>query len=85
MMVAEKATAPVSTAPCSEQNNQAESITPEPSPATCGLCGSLEDLYFASAGALCLGCFASVVSVAACDLWPDMVSYTAAFETAVLM
>ena len=60
-----------------------ESITPEP--LTCGLCGSPEDLYFASAGALCLGCFGSVVSVAANDIWPDMVRYSQTFETTVLM
>ena len=50
----------------------------------CGLCGSPEDLYYASAGALCLGCFASVVSVAASDVWPDMVHYNHAFEKVLL-
>ena len=44
MMVAEKATAPESAAPCSEQNNRAESTTPEATPTTCGTCKAVEDL-----------------------------------------
>ena len=82
-MLAEKATAPVSTAPCSEQNNQAESITPEPSPATCGTCKAVEGLYTLFSVFICVGCIGAVVSMAANDIWPDAVSYTAAFEEEV--
>ena len=85
MLLADKATAPESAAPRSEQNNPQEGITPEPTPATtCGLCGSLEDLYFVTNGALCVGCIGATVSLAANDLWPDMVRYSREFE-AVLM
>ena len=82
-MAAQQATAPVSTAPCSEQNNPPESTTPEP--ATCGTCKAVEDLYMLGSGFLCVGCIAATVSMAANDLWPDMVSYNRKFETAVLM
>ena len=85
VMVAEKATAPLIPAPCSEQNNRAESITPEPTPATCGTCKAVEDLYILNSGFLCVSCIGVAVSMAANDLWPDMVSYTRKFETAVLM
>ena len=82
MMVAERATAPESAAPCSEQNNQAESTTPEP--ATCGTCKAVEGLYILGSGFLCVGCIGAAVSIAANDLWPDMVRYSREFE-AVLM
>ena len=84
MMVAERATAPESAAPCSEQNNQAESITPEPSPATCAFCGDDRDVYQMADSWICTDHIGLVVSLAANDVWPDMVSYTKAFE-AVLM
>ena len=85
MMLAEKATAPLIPAPCSEQNNRAESITPEPTPATCGTCKAVEGLYILGSGFLCVGCIGAAVSIAANDLWPDMVRYSREFETAVLM
>ena len=83
-MAAQQATAPVSAAPCSEQNNRAESITPEPTPATCGTCKAVEGLYILGSGFLCVGCIGAAVSIAANDLWPDMVRYSREFE-AVLM
>ena len=85
MMVAERATAPESAAPCSEQNNRAESTTPEPTPATCSICKAVEGLYILGSGFLCVGCIGAAVSIAANDLWPDMVRYSREFETAVLM
>ena len=85
MMLAEKATAPESAAPCSEQNNQAESITPEPSPATCAFCGDDRNIYQMGDKWICSGCLAASVSMAANDVWPDMVRYTREFEAAVLM
>ena len=82
MMVATKATAPMLAAPSSEHQQHAESITPEPP--MCGLCGTLEDLYFVTDGALCLGCIASVVSVAASDLWPDLIAYSRELEKVLI-
>ena len=83
MMAAERATAPISAAPCSEQNNQTEFITPEP--ATCGTCKAVEGLYSLGSGFICVSCIGAAVSMAANDLWPDMVRYSREFETAVLM
>ena len=83
MMVAERATAPVPTTPLSaKQNQHDDSITPEP--LVCALCGSLEGLYFASAGAVCTTCMGCVVSVA-CDVWPGQIGYSEEFERTVLM
>ena len=62
MMVLERATAPGSAAPCSEQNNQVDSITPEPTPATCGTCKAEQDLYILGSGFLCVGCIGVAVS-----------------------
>ena len=82
MMIGDRSTAPESAAPCSEQNNRAESTTPEPP--TCGLCGSLEDLYFVTDGALCLACLGAAVSLAANDVFSDMVHYSREFEKVLL-
>ena len=79
MMVAEKATAPVSAAPCSEQNNPEESTTLEPTPATCGTCKAVEGLYTLGKGFICEGCIGTVVSMA-CDIWPTDISYTRKFQ-----
>ena len=85
MMVAERATAPESAAPCSEQNNPRESTTPEPTPATCGTCKAVEGLYELGSAFLCVGCIGAAVSMAANDIFSGDVHYTKAFETAVLM
>ena len=79
MMVLERATAPGSAAPCSEQNNQAESTTPEP--ATCGTCKckAAQDLYILAGGFLCVGCIGIAVSMAA-SFWPEMVRYSRELE-----
>ena len=82
-MVAQQATAPVSAAPCSEQNNRAESTTLEPTPATCAGCESVESLYIIGGGFLCEGCIAATVSIA-CDIWPTDITYTRAFEKYLL-
>ena len=85
MMAAQQATAPLIPAPCSEQNNPQEGITPEPTPATtCGTCKAVEGLYILGSGFLCVSCIGAAVSIAAHDLWPDMVRYSREFE-AVLM
>ena len=82
MMAAKRATAPVSAAPCSEQqNNPRESTTPEP--ATCGTCKAIEGLYTLGSGFLCVRCIGAAASLA-CDIWPG-VRYDKAFETAVLL
>ena len=83
MMVAEGATAPESAAPCPEQNNQAEFNTPEPSPATCAFCGG-HDVYQLGGKGICTDHLAASVSMAASDVWPDMVSYTREFERVLL-
>ena len=80
MQVTKERAAPVATARPSEQNNQAESITPETAPATCAGCRSTEALYITGAIFLCVGCIAGIVSMAASDLWPDAISYTKEFE-----
>ena len=85
MMVAERATTPESAAPCSEQNNHPESITPEPSPATCAYCGAQVGVYRLGADQwICTDHIGLVVSLAANDVWPDMVSYTREFEDVLL-
>ena len=84
MMVAERATTPFAPVPRSEQTNQTKSITPEVTPATCGTCKVVESLYELGSGFLCVACIGAAVSMAANDIWPDMVHYNHAFE-AVLM
>ena len=80
MRLAERATAPESAAPCSEQNNQNESIT------TCALCGDDRNIYQLGDGQwVCVLHIGLVVSLAANDVFSDCVSYTREFETAVLM
>ena len=75
MMVADKATTPESAAPCSKQNNQAESTTPEPSPATCAFCGDDRDVYQIGDQWICTDHLAASVSIA-CDVWPTDISYS---------
>ena len=82
MMVAERATAPGQTAPCSDQNNHAKSTTPEPP--VCGLCQTLKDLYVVTDGALCLACLGAAVSLAANDVFSDMVHYSREFEKVLI-
>ena len=84
-MIAERATAPESAAPCSDQNNQAESITPEPSPETCAYCSEGVNVYRMGDKWICVEHLAGAVSLAACVVWPDLVRYTHEFEAAVLM
>ena len=84
VMVAEKRAAALPAQRPEQQNNRAESITPEPTPATCGTCKAVEGLYILGSGFLCVGCIGAAVSIAANDLWPDMVRYSREFE-AVLM
>ena len=85
MMVAERATAPESAAPCSEQNNQTESITPEPSPATCAICGADRNIYqLGDDKWICVDHIGLVVSLAANDVFSDCVSYTREFERVLM-
>ena len=83
MMLAEKATAPESAAPCSEQNNPQESTTLEPTPATCAYCPEGVDVYQLGAAWVCTDHLAASVSLA-CDVWPADVSYSKAFETVLM-
>ena len=83
MTVAERATAPESAAPCSEQNNQAESITPEPSPATCAFCGG-HDVYQMDDKWICTDHIGAVVSLAANDVFSGDVHYSKEFERVLL-
>ena len=79
MMVAERATAPESAAPCSEQNNQSDDST------KCAICGAVRNIYQLGDGEwVCVDHIGLVVSLA-CDVWPTDVSYSREFETAVLM
>ena len=78
MMVAERATTPESAAPCSEQNNQLESTT------TCAYCLDDRDVYQMGDKWICLDHIAQVVSLAACDIWPDLVSYKREFERVLM-
>ena len=84
-MVAERATAPESAAPRSELTNQAKPITPEVTPATCGTCKAVESLYELGSGFLCVACIGAAVSMAANDIWPDMLHYNHAFEVRWLL
>ena len=78
-MIAERATAPVSTAPCSEQNNQRDGITP------CAYCGALVDVYRLGVDQWICSTDIGLVVALACDVWPTEISYSREFETAVLM
>ena len=79
-MVAERATAPESAAPCSDQNNQGDDIT------MCAICGDDRHVYQLGDGQwVCLEHIGLVISLAANDLFSGDVHYTKAFETAVLM
>ena len=85
-MVAERAMAPGATAPCSDQNNQAEFITPEPTPATCAFCGDDRDVYrMGDDKWICVEHIGRVVSLAANGVFSHCVSYSREFETAVLL
>ena len=85
MMVAERATAPVSAAPCSEQKNQAECTTPEPPPAICAHCSESVNVYQMGPSWICTDHIGAVVSLAANDVFSGDVHYTREFEAAVLM
>ena len=50
----------------------------------CGLCGAEDSLHGIGIGHLCLACVAQTIVVAACDLWPTMVSYKREFEQVVM-
>ena len=79
MMVAGKATTPESAAPCSEQDNQSDDST------SCGLCGALVDVYRLPGGEwICTDHLAASVSLAASDVWPTMVRYSAEFEDVLM-
>ena len=90
MMVAERATAPESAAPCSEQNNQADDIT------KCAFCGARDgishiedtadrDVYQLGDGQwVCVEHIGLVVSLAANDVFSDCVSYTREFERVLM-
>ena len=82
MQVAEQATAPVSAAPCSEHNSLLKVITPEPEPSTtCAHnCSEGVNVYRMEDSWICLEHLAGAVSLAATTVWPDLVSYTQAFE-----
>ena len=90
-MLAEKATAPVSTAPCSEQNNTPESITPEPEPSTttttCAIsdCSEAHNVYRLTGDKwICVDHIGRVVSLAANGVFSHCVSYTREFEAVIL-
>ena len=79
MMVAERATTPESAAPCSEQNNQSDDST------KCAICGAVRNIYQLGDGQwICTDHIGLVVSLAANDVWPDMVSYTRQFEDVLM-
>ena len=50
----------------------------------CAFCGG-HDVYQMDDKWICTDHLAALVSMAANDIWPDLVSYTREFETAVLM
>ena len=50
----------------------------------CAFCGDDRNIYQMGDKWICSGCLAALVSMAANDVWPDMVRYTREFE-AVLM
>ena len=83
MMVAERAMAPGATAPCSDQNNQTESITDEPP--SCAFCEDERDVYRLDDKWICVDHIGRVVSMAANDVFSGDVHYNKAFEAAVLM
>ena len=84
MQVTKERAAPA-TARLSKPQRRVESSTDEPTPATCGTCKAVEDLYTLGSGFLCVGCIGEAVSMAANDLFSGEVTYSKAFETAVLM
>ena len=91
MATGERAASVPAKPPNNHQQQQADFTIPEPASATCGGCASTEALYIIGAtfliiGAtfLCVGCIASVVSVAANDVWPGAVIYTQEFERVLI-
>ena len=79
MMVAERATTPESAAPCSEQNNQSDDST------SCIACGALVDVFrLGDDRWICSTDIGAVVALAV-DIYPTDISYSKAFEQAVLM
>ena len=79
MMVAERATAPESAAPCSDQNNQGDDIT------MCAFCGADRDVYQLGDGQwVCVEHIGLVVSLAANDVFSDCVSYSREFERVLM-
>ena len=79
MQIAERATAPESAAPCSEQNNQDDDIT------KCAFCSDDRDVYQLGDGQwVCVEHIGQVVSLAANVLFSDCVSYSKAFERVLM-
>ena len=78
MMVAEKATPRIPAGGRNEHEHHRDSST------TCRNCDAAECLYFVGRGQLCAGCVTLAVSLAANDLWPDLVSYKREFEEYLL-
>ena len=62
-----------------EQTDQTDNTT------MCAFCGVDRNVYQMGDQWICADHLAAAVSLAACDIWPDMVRYTHAFEAAVLM
>ena len=80
MMVAEKATAPESAAPCSEQNNPRQESTTE-----CAYCPEGVNVYqMGDDQWICTDHIGAVVSLAANDVFSGDVFYTAAFERVLM-
>ena len=84
-VVAEKATPRIPAEGRTNQHQQqAECTTVEPPPAICAHCSESVNVYQMGDQWICADHLAAAVSLAACDVWPDMVRYTHEFEAAVL-
>ena len=79
MMVAEKATPRVPAEGRNEHEHHLDSST------TCAFCGDDRDVYQMGDKWICTDHIGLVVSLAANDIWPELVSYKREFEKTVLL
>ena len=50
---------------------------------TCAFCGAATNIYQLGAAWICADHLAESVALAACDVWPNMVSYSREFEAVI--
>ncbi len=77
VMVAEKKVAPLRAERPNQHQQHFESTT------TCAFCGGDRNIYQMGDKWICTDHLAASVALAACDVWPDLVSYSREFESVI--